>query len=288
MPIKKLNAENKTVPTGRNEEPKVQAPSAPVPPSTPPVPVPPLHGPLGDDSPERDDPVEPEGEKQEPMVLKPVYNPEKNQWEKKMVPASEARVLSEVPDRADAYSLDTTGHDPDMQGYWGSSDPSHPSNIELRMKGYAPVREAWSGCPFVVRDVPGIGRAVTFGSLVLYEVPKEMADKRRAREISLRERDQWERMHGETNRIRDAADSFDGQAQLIEGESGLHSSMGPMDEDDPAVFSNMDEEDDYATGAASQLSRQIAERQRRSFGGFRGPMGPGVPESPAMRRGRSV
>lgn len=227
-------------------------------------------------------------------VTVPRFNLEKNEWERVQVSEEEAegiRVSSvvEAADRADGDALSTEGRDPLMQDYWGSSDPNHPSNLELMKKGYAPVRN-WPNSPFQKKNVPGYGEVYTFGTLVLFECPRDIADRRRALGDISRRKDADDRLFGPMEEFKQYARSEG--AQIIEDTYNRGYGPMPTNSDDPdyqdfAGVNSQLGEDDYATAAARQAADQLARQGRRTYGGFRGDMGPGVPESPINRNRRA-
>lgn len=224
------------------------------------------------------------------MVTIRKFSAQQNAWIKVQVSAEEARslrvqMIAEAADKVNADILAVRGYDPDMQLYWGSTKADHPGNIELARKGYAPVRD-FPNAPYQKRLVPGYGECYVMGDAVLFECPREIAERRRAAEIRQAERIREERIRGSMNDV-DAA-ARDQGAFLDMERSGLKSSYGSIDESEfvesrQGVFSEMEADGDFATSAAVQAAETLSNRGRRTFGGFRSDMAPTIPESPYFR-----
>lgn len=130
-------------------------------------------------------PAPPEGE----TVERWVADPKTDTYVKMRVPVS---AVVEPEDRLNADALDTTGYDPNLNYFWANSNPD--THDSLRDKGYLPVRETVGG-RHPLRETPGIpGKVVGYKDGRLFAMPRDFAERRRAREEARRIDEQRKRL----------------------------------------------------------------------------------------------
>jgi hypothetical protein len=206
-----------------------------------------------------------------------------------------------------ALGLDTSMYDQDLHYTWVVKDPEHPGTVDARGKGYAPVREA-SGKMHATRKMTdgswGNSPVVVFGDLVLMACPRMRVEAREADRLR-RQRDERDEMlnsglskdlkniegnrrgvdvfHKEwrTDVYRDVVASADNDRAMGQAEAFARASMYDKTEAGRAMA------EDIAARAGQEEYAASVERANRgssTYGGFNGPMGRGIPDSPTIAK----
>jgi len=244
-------------------------------------------------------PSAPLADAQEEFVTIPTYNSEKDVYENVQVRLADLtarKMLDREVEMRDANDLDTETYDQNYHYYWANKDSAHPSYNEARRKGYAPVRKSHAHM-HQVRKLEGLGEVVTLGDLVLMQVPKMLYEQQESRRLHARAMEREDMMgnaHHHTlmgmvdgDRVKLLSEEHGFQVQSFD-ENGQ-----PIPSDPGSQFRGqmrqMVESADYDRAGMMAESLDAARKYAglnttTTFGGFGGPMGGGIPESPYNRQ----
>lgn len=225
------------------------------------------------------------------------YNADKDVYENREVRLADITARS-MQDREvelrDASDLDTSSYDQNYHYYWANKDNAHPSYNEARRKGYAPVRKS-DAFMHQVRKIEGLGEVVTLGDLVLMQVPTALHDSQENKRLHARAIERSEMVNPHHHELLGMIDGDRIQLKTMEhgvtiqnfDENGQPIAPDPRSQFRGQMQESVRSSDyDRATQMAQSLDAARAYsglEGRNSFGGFGGPMGGGIPESPYLR-----
>lgn len=231
-------------------------------------------------------------------------DPATNRWVEERVSLETANVITaaQMTDYSmtghGAEVLNTEGYGPGMVRYWASRDTNHISTIDAWAKGYRPVDMRGNSSPHNHNQekIAGWGDkpVVSRGDLVLMEIPAHIyqAQQEAERRQNLaRRRDSSDPALAGQRILGEAGLSYDEKSAVV-----MQDKYGRVMTSYTQDIGSSSMGDDRAEVLAGSMQRAMAYREQedhaasgsQTFGGFRGPMGGGVPDSRLNIAGRPM